>query len=391
MVAYLRLQRLTLPIAPLLAVAVGLVLALGFLFVPIAWIEDAAVGSGLAAMLGAAQPPLGNTARMLLISGVAGGTTFAVWLAVYLAIGDKAIVIALPAAKERRKRRTAAVRRADAHPDAPARKPLSATQELGTPFLEVRAPAAPPAERALPADLDMPLAAFDPAAIPDRPLAWQPAPAATRAAPQVDVIEEQGAPPVPSAPMDDAATPIRPIARPLALEPGERIETFDLSPVNASDGAAPLPLRTARWLVEEPVSLAVAAAQAPAPPATPPKTTPSTTEAAAMDTRVAALQMGDARAAADGPAPAAMRPAPEPAPMSLQPDAPAAATPWPIEPQPGVPPSSAAARPLPARDPSASIHALLDRLEAAARPLPPRPRDGLEETLTSLRQMSARA
>jgi hypothetical protein len=77
------------------------------------------------------------------------------------------------------------LRRADAHPDAPPRPPLLAMRDLGTPFLEVRAgetkrdfeapaatqPKSAPVERALPRDLSQPLAAFDPDAIPDVPLA----------------------------------------------------------------------------------------------------------------------------------------------------------------------------------------------------------------------------
>ncbi|RDE05470.1 hypothetical protein [Sphingomonas aracearum] len=307
MVAYLRSQRLTLPIAPTLAVAAGLLLALGFLLVPIGWLEAAAVNSGLAGLLGAAQPPLGNTARMVLISGVAGGTTFLVWLALYLSLGERSITLRAPSAHARaRKSRPARARpktrRADAHPDAPARKPLSATQELGTPFLDVRAPAAPPAERALPTDLDTPLAAFDPAAIPAEPLAWE-------------------------AP--------RPAPRAVVLEPGERIETFDLTPLSKAptEAGSPIPLRAARWLAEDPAPLPV-------------------------------------------PAPAAEQTAPA---VAQPPAAPAAA-------REATPP-----RPEPARDPSASIHALLDRLEAAARPLPPLPVNGVQTMLASLRELAVRA
>ncbi len=60
------------------------------------------------------------------------------------------------------------VRRADAHPDAPPRKPMSAA-DLGTPMMEVGVGAARD-ERPIPVDLDLPLAAFDPKAILPSPM-----------------------------------------------------------------------------------------------------------------------------------------------------------------------------------------------------------------------------
>jgi hypothetical protein len=111
----------------------------------------------------------------VLIALAFAGSTAAVWLV---------------ARKNRRVRRRTSgeppvLRRADAHPDAPSRPPLLAMRDLGTPFLEIRAsetrpvsaaaapiePALLPVERALPRDLSQPLAAFDPGAIRDVPLA----------------------------------------------------------------------------------------------------------------------------------------------------------------------------------------------------------------------------
>ncbi|OAN58866.1 hypothetical protein [Sphingomonas sp. TDK1] len=70
-----------------------------------------------------------------------------------------------------------AIRRIDAHPDARPRQPLRATHELDLPAWAAdkdadAVSAAPvlPSERDLPADLDQPLAAFDPQAIPTVPL-----------------------------------------------------------------------------------------------------------------------------------------------------------------------------------------------------------------------------
>jgi hypothetical protein len=66
------------------------------------------------------------------------------------------------------------IRRVDAHPDARPRPPLRASHDLDMPAWALpKVPVeqeAATAERDLPADLDQPLAAFDPAAIPAVPL-----------------------------------------------------------------------------------------------------------------------------------------------------------------------------------------------------------------------------
>jgi hypothetical protein len=91
--------------------------------------------SGLPSVLAAAQPPLGNTARFAAIAVASTAAFLFVWL-VLRALGGKPV---------QAKRRTAPVpievplpriRRADAHPDAPARRPLLAGLELGVPFDE---------------------------------------------------------------------------------------------------------------------------------------------------------------------------------------------------------------------------------------------------------------
>jgi hypothetical protein len=320
MVAFLRRQRLNLPVAPLAGGVIGFVTAALFALMPTGMLEDLVVDSGIAAVLSAAEPPLGFTARFILIFLVGGGVGMVAWFALFLLLGTRSIVVQHgvdDAGDEHMPR----LRRADAHPDAPARRPLSAARDLGTPFLEVHAerpvhmgvddtddtvveivpveaevepetvaivddtPKAEadnwlvPEERSLPADLDQPLAAFDPASIPDDPADWFPAPAPLR------------------------MTPRRPV-----FDPGERFDTFDL---------APLPSR-------------------PSPPM------------------------------------------------------PSAFT-------PSVPP-------MPRPDPSATIHALLDRLERSVAkreveppspppppmPLPIRRQESLEEALDSLRQLAVR-
>ncbi len=236
MVAILSRQRLNLPVAPLAGAMIGIVAAVLFALIPAAVLEDLVIDSGIASVIAAAEPPLGLTARFALIFLVGGGIGAINWFALFLLIGGRSITIR-PAGEDADKERAPVLRRADAHPDAPARRPLSATRDLGTPFLEVHAerplhmgveedgaevveiepqadrpapelsavpqqeqPVAPPlVEQALPADLDQPLAAYDPASILDDPADWFPAPAPLR------------------------MTPRRPL-----FEAGERFETFDL-------------------------------------------------------------------------------------------------------------------------------------------------------------------
>ncbi|MDB5696644.1 MAG: hypothetical protein JWN21_2187 [Sphingomonas bacterium] len=168
----------------------GGLFALGAIALPTAWLEDAVTGSAIAAVLTVAEPPLGATARAVL--ALVGGVAFAAvtWAALYLLMGPGGPLAAKKTSGSAR-RQTPTVRRADAHPDAPPRWPLSAT-ELPAPPPPV---AVAPVQQDLPADLDMPLAAFDPAAVL----------------------------PVPMTP-SEAVKPLAP-----ALAPGERMETFALA------------------------------------------------------------------------------------------------------------------------------------------------------------------
>ena len=88
--------------------------------------------TGLPSVLAAAEPPLGATARLAVIAAGAAGTFLVVWL-LLRALGR-------PSAKARRLAEEEAamapprLRRADAHPDAPSRRPLIAGLDLGEPF-----------------------------------------------------------------------------------------------------------------------------------------------------------------------------------------------------------------------------------------------------------------
>jgi hypothetical protein len=184
MVAYLSRKGL-IPapgIAGTVAAALVVTVSIVAMAVPGWRLESVVVDSGLPAILPAAAPPLGLTARAAIAffgAVVIGG---AGWFAATLAVRH------WPRRPARRLRResTVDIRPADAHPDAAPRPPVLATRELGDPLWQERvriapapaagpvaaAPVAPePVEQLLPDDLDLPLAAFDPGAIPAEPLA----------------------------------------------------------------------------------------------------------------------------------------------------------------------------------------------------------------------------
>lgn len=129
--------------------------ALCVLVVPDWRLETAVSASGLSAVLPFAAPPLGLTARALLMVAAAVLTGAVVWSALFLVWGPGGALYRAPEGD------APTVRRADAHPDAPPRRPMSAA-DLGVP--------PPPSVQPVPADLDQPLAAYHPGAIPDVPL-----------------------------------------------------------------------------------------------------------------------------------------------------------------------------------------------------------------------------
>ena len=99
--------------------------------------------SGLPSVLPAAQPPLGATARFAAIGAAAAATFLMVWL-LLRSLGGK------PAQPKRRSGPVEIdvplprIRRADAHPDAPARRPILAGLELGVPLDEAEEDEAEP-------------------------------------------------------------------------------------------------------------------------------------------------------------------------------------------------------------------------------------------------------
>lgn len=108
--------------------------AVGFVFyaMPDALFAEAVAVSGLPQVLPAAQPPLGLTARIAAAAGGAVVTFAAIWF----------LLRALAPKKPKPKQKQGPVeieiappklRKADAHPDAPSRRPLFAGLDLGEP------------------------------------------------------------------------------------------------------------------------------------------------------------------------------------------------------------------------------------------------------------------
>lgn len=255
MVAYSLVQRLTPNLALAGAGTAGVLVALATLAIPYGLLQNIVVMSGVAAFIPAAEPPLGVTARICIGVFAGGVAALIAWFVL------SALLMWRESRGETEPgERPPVVRRADAHPDAPPRAPLLATRDLGMPFrakgavvevepeavaaevhgaaqdgaaeafdldlpklppepviamgtpappvetipsvvlaaAEVTTPPSPPTPQPLPADLDQPLSAFDPGAIPDLPRAPPP--------------------------------PLAPLTRAPALAQGERLETFELRP-----------------------------------------------------------------------------------------------------------------------------------------------------------------
>jgi hypothetical protein len=169
MVAYVRRKLMrALPLYG--AVAGGVIVAIGVLLISTAALETLVWTTGIAALVPAAAPPLGMTARVLLALGAGLLVAALLWSSLFLLFGPGGVF----AKRAPREDGVPVIRRADAHPDAPPRKPMSAA-DLGTPMMEVGVGGSAGGardERPIPADLDQPLAAFDPNAI--RPVPMEP-------------------------------------------------------------------------------------------------------------------------------------------------------------------------------------------------------------------------
>lgn len=177
---------------PALFVLAGIGVAAGIATAPSATLNEVLARSGIAALIPAAAPPVGLTGRALLALFVGGliaalgmAGQLKAWLPALLARDGGAASDG--AAGDDAAEKPPVVRRADAHPDAPPRRPIRAGSDLGQPLPIAKEPIAKDAPRAntdvlpfplepraaeeqpLPADLDQPMSAFDPAAVPPAP------------------------------------------------------------------------------------------------------------------------------------------------------------------------------------------------------------------------------
>ncbi len=226
---------MNLPIAPVIAGLLGGAVALGTLVVPMPVLEALVMDSGLPAVIAATEPPLGFTARFIMALGAGGAVALFSWFALFVLLGSRTVAIGDGEEVDPDTVPTPVLRRADAHPDAPPRPPLLATRDLGRPFDAFRTPAhivkieeieeieempaeaaeplaITPIEQPLPVDLDQPLAAFDPEAMPEVPLAASVALPPLSRGPTPPVFDETE-----RFEVFELPTPVRPEPRPISL------------------------------------------------------------------------------------------------------------------------------------------------------------------------------
>lgn len=194
------------------------------------------------------------------------------------------------------------IRRADAHPDAAPRRPIRAEEDLGPPLPMMAAPAARAPRRTagdftLPRDLDQPLAAFDPVAIPDvprnpvravPPLAPAPAPAPSKIAAAEDLAP-------PTAPVVDISARCAAWLEPSAL---------DVQPANAD-----LPIMNDPG-ADQPAGMA----DEPLPPEQAPDEAAGSDEAQSLASLLDRLERGARHRKVPDPAPVPPTPSIAPAP-----------------------------------------------------------------------------
>ncbi len=170
MVAHVSGERMRLPLVPLAALLVGGVFALSAAAAPTALLDTVFAENGICGWL---SLPWSEAARpMVMVATGAIGSGAGALAALLAPARRPADVVPLVEAED--VTRMPIIRRADAHPDARPRPPLRVDQEVDLPAPPLGMPlsiaAAAMTERDIPVDLDQPLAAFDPEAIPTVPL-----------------------------------------------------------------------------------------------------------------------------------------------------------------------------------------------------------------------------
>jgi hypothetical protein len=371
---------MNLPVAPLAALFLGTAAAAAIAVLPVGTLESLVTDSGLPAILSAAEPPLGLTARLVLAAGAGAGVAVIVWFALFILLGTRGLSVGKEAEPVR-------VRRADAHPDAPPRAPLLATRDLGTPFLEVTAPR--------PEEKPEPVAVREPYREP----LFAPLPA------PVHVVAAEGIVPPEPLVLSEPVVALEPVAvsKPLVMP----------EPVAAPDPvmAAPAPVAIAEPVIA-PRSLSVSQPVAEPEPVV---------QAAPVETPLAEQSLPiDLQQPLSAYDPGALLDVPMPPPVQLAPlrraprpqvfDAGERFETFELTPIRRAPAPTPAPRPVPIQrtadealarpETDATIHALLERLERGVvkkgltAPLPQTPREaerGLEDALVTLRNLARRA
>jgi hypothetical protein len=368
---------MNLPVAPLAALFLGTAAAAAIAVLPVGTLESLVTDSGLPAILSAAEPPLGLTARLVLAAGAGAGVAVIAWFALFILLGTRGLSVGKEAEPVR-------VRRADAHPDAPPRAPLLATRDLGTPFLEVTAPR--PEEKPEPVSVREPY----------REPLFAPLPAPVHVVAAEDVV-----PPEPLVLSEPVVTP-EPVAvsKPLVMpEPVEAPKLVMAEPVAVAE-----PVIAPRSLSVSPVAELEPIAQAA------PVEVPLAEQSLPIDLQQP-LSAYDPGALLDVPMPPPVQLAPlRRAPRPQVFDAGERFETFELTPIRRAPAPTPAPRPVPIQrtadealarpETDATIHALLERLERGVikkgltAPLPQTPREaerGLEDALVTLRNLARRA
>ncbi|QLC26700.1 hypothetical protein HFP57_17760 [Parasphingopyxis algicola] len=128
-----------LPKIPTASAVSGLIVAALILMTPNPWFEAFIVETGLPGLVSAAEPPLGARARIVFALIAALIVTLGAWIALIAIVGRKLRAgtrFAMPdeEGEDELSGRARSLRRADAHPDAPYRRPIMAEDDLGTPL-----------------------------------------------------------------------------------------------------------------------------------------------------------------------------------------------------------------------------------------------------------------
>jgi hypothetical protein len=151
------------------AAALGVAAGALPLIAPTGLIEAVVVRSHVGDLLHAAQPPLGMTARLTLAAGFAVAMALFFVMLMTLLERDRRLRHRRARAARSADEDAPALRRGDTHPDAPARRPLSAQDlpfELEVPLPEETAPSEPEVV-AEPAVVLDPVADAQPASAPE--------------------------------------------------------------------------------------------------------------------------------------------------------------------------------------------------------------------------------